>query len=244
MTLASLREDYRAMIFGAGGGIGAALCAAIAADPRCAQLYSGARRPLAGTSAKVAPFLFDLTDESSIAEAAGQAGAKGPLDLVIVATGMLQKGDVRPEKSWRALEAAALAQLFAINSTGPALIAKHTLGRLGRTDKAVFAALSARVGSIDDNRLGGWHAYRASKAALNMLLRNFAIELARTHKQAVCVGLHPGTVDTALSQPFQTNVPELFTPETSASHLLAVIDALTPAQSGQALAWDGARIAP
>ena len=124
---------------------------------------------------------------------------------------------------------------------GPALVARHFLPLLPRDRRAVFAALSARVGSIGDNRLGGWHSYRASKAALNMILRNLAIELARTHPQAVVAGLHPGTVDTGLSEPFQKGVkPEkLFTAESSAERLLAVMDALTPADCGRVFAWDG-----
>lgn len=123
----------------------------------------------------------------------------------------------------------------------PALVAKHFLPLLARDRKSVFAALSARVGSISDNQLGGWHAYRASKAALNMLLRTFAIELARRNPRAVCVGLHPGTVDTGLSAPFQANVPEgkLFTPDFAAARLLEVVDRLKPDDSGHVFAWDG-----
>ena len=121
---------------------------------------------------------------------------------------------------------------------------KHFLPLMPRDRRAVFAALSARVGSIGDNRLGGWHSYRASKAALNMILKNLSIELARTHPQAVVAGLHPGTVDTALSVPFQKGVAadKLFTADYSASRLLAVLDGLTPADSGGVFAWDGARI--
>lgn len=134
-----------------------------------------------------------------------------------------------------------MARLYAINAIGPALIAKHMLPLLPRARKSVFAALSARVGSIADNRLGGWHGYRASKAALNQLIRTCAIEMAIKNKRAICVTLHPGTVDTRLSQPFQSGLaPErLFTPEVSAARLLDVIDALTPAHSGQLFAWDG-----
>ena len=139
-----------------------------------------------------------------------------------------------------------MARLFAVNTIGPALIAKHALPLLPKTGKSVFAALSARVGSISDNGLGGWHSYRASKAALNMLLKNFAIELKFKRKEAVCIGLHPGTVDTGLSQPFQKNVADgkLFTPAYSAARLLSVIDGAAPADSGKCFAWDGAEVAP
>ena len=133
---------------------------------------------------------------------------------------------------------------FAVNAIGPALAAKHFLPLLAEDRKSVFAALSARVGSISDNSLGGWHAYRASKAALNMILRNLAIELARRHDKAICVGLHPGTVDTGLSSPFQGSVPpgRLFSPAEAAGHLLKVVDGLSPADSGGHFAWDGRRI--
>ncbi|MFM7626904.1 MAG: SDR family oxidoreductase, partial [Gammaproteobacteria bacterium] len=175
------------------------------------------------------------------AAVAAAAAAEGPLDLVLVATGVLHSATLRPEKSWRSLDAAALAEAFAINATGPALIAKHTLGLLRRDAKAAFACLSARVGSIEDNRLGGWHAYRASKAALNMLIRTCAVELRQRNPQALCVALHPGTVDTRLSQPFQGNVDpvKLLTPTASARALLGVLDRLTPADSGRLFAWDG-----
>jgi NAD(P)-dependent dehydrogenase (short-subunit alcohol dehydrogenase family) len=151
---------------------------------------------------------------------------------------------LQPEKSWRALTAQSLAQSFAVNAIGPALLAKHFLEGLATGEKAVFAALSARVGSIEDNRLGGWHSYRAAKAALHMLVRTFAIELARRNPTALCIALHPGTVDTALSRPFQSGVPDgrLFTPRHAAECLLQVIDTLDASASGNAFAWDGQRL--
>jgi len=231
----------RAAVFGASGGIGAEFVRQLAARDEVDEVFALSRRacPDAG---KVRGLAFDLTDEASIAAA---AEAMGPLDLCIVATGVLTLPDgTGPEKSWARIEAANMAQVFALNTIGPALIAKHVLPLLPRDRRAVFAALSARVGSIGDNRLGGWHSYRASKAALNMLVKNFAIELAGRKPQAIAVSLHPGTVDTALSAPFQKGVPaeKLFTPQQSAAHLLKVIDGLSPADSGYALAWDGARI--
>ena len=230
----------RCAVFGASGGIGAAFATVLAER---GEVYAGSRSGAALPWAKARPFAFDLMDEASIAAACGAIG--GPLDMVIVATGRLTRTDgTGPEKSYRALDGAGMAELFAVNTIGPALIAKHTLPLLRRDGRAVFAALSARVGSIADNRLGGWHGYRASKAALNMLVKNLALELARTHPQALAVTLHPGTVDTALSAPFQRGVaPEkLFTPELSAGALLQVLDGLTPAQSGGLFAWDGAQV--
>lgn len=185
---------------------------------------------------------MDLEDEESIAAAARTMAADGPLDLVIVATGLLQREpDIAPEKSWRAIDGDAMAQVFRINIIGPALIGKHMLEHLNGSGSPVFAAISARVGSVEDNRLGGWHSYRASKAALNQVMRNFAIELGRRNKGAIAVSLHPGTVDTALSEPFQSAVPEgkLFTPDYSAQCLLSVIGGLKAGDSGGFFAWDG-----
>lgn len=192
----------------------------------------------------VRPFGFDLTDEKSIEAALRQIGQGGPLDLVVVATGVLQDGDIAPEKTFRALDAARMADVFAINTIGPAIIAKHALPLLSRDRRSVFAALSARVGSIGDNRAGGWHSYRASKAALNMLVRNFALELRRTNPQAIAVALHPGTVDTPLSRPFQANLPagQLTSADDAAHNLMAVIDGLSAAENGSHLAWDGTPI--
>jgi NAD(P)-dependent dehydrogenase (short-subunit alcohol dehydrogenase family) len=233
----------RAVIFGASGGIGAALTAALAADPRWAEIHAGARRP-APARGPVRPFTFDLDDDYSIATAMAAIG--GPLDLVIIATGVLhdEAAGIRPERSLRAIDPAAMARVLAINTIGPALIARHALPLLVRDRRAVFAALSARVGSISDNRLGGWHSYRASKAALNMLIASFAVELARTHPLAVVAGLHPGTVDTALSAPFQRGLAsgQLTEPDNAAGRLLEVIAGLTPADSGGCFAADGTRI--
>lgn len=168
-----------------------------------------------------------------------------PPDLVIVASGVLTLADgTGPERSYKSLDPGAMAQIFAANTLGPALVAKHMLPLFARDRRCLFGALSARVGSIGDNRIGGWHSYRASKAALNMLLKNFAIELGRTHRQAIVAGLHPGTVDTALSEPFQSNLPQgqLTKAADAAKNLLAVIDGLTPDDSGGVFDWQGKRV--
>lgn len=229
-----------AAVFGASGGIGAALCAGLAAAGS-EVIYAGSRTGSAPAGGAIRPFAFDLTDEASIA-AAAEAMRDDPPQWVIVATGVLTLGDGSgPERSYRRLDAQAMAQVFALNTIGPALIAKHMLGIMPRGAPFTFAALSARVGSISDNRLGGWHSYRASKAALNMLIRNFALEMARTHPDSVIVGLHPGTVDSALSAPFQSGLPDgqLTAPDMAAANLLGVLGQLTPAQSGRVFDFRG-----
>ena len=235
----------RAVVFGATGGIGAALIKALVQSGHYSEIHAGGRKLPEPAQPATLPFTFELTDEASIAQAAQAIGAAGPVDLVIVATGMLQgAGPQMPERSWRFLDADAMSRVFAINTIGPALIAKHILPLMRRDGRSVFAALSARVGSIADNRSGGWHSYRASKAALNMLVRNFAIEFARRNPSGIVVAVHPGTVDTALSRPFQRNVPQgsLFAPEQVAAHILATLDGLSPGDSGGLFAWNGEKI--
>jgi len=217
----------RAVVIGAGGGIGAALAAALAEEENDVVCLTRAE--------------LDLTDEPTIAAAAARVGKA---DLVVVATGLLHDAEHGPEKALRDLDPAWLAQQYAVNAIGPALVAKHFLPILPRTGRSVFAALSARVGSISDNRLGGWYGYRASKAALNQLIRTLEIEDKRRNDRGIVVALHPGTVDTRLSKPFQQSGRDLFQPDRAAVQLLDVLDALKPADSGKLFAWDGAEIAP
>lgn len=233
-TLASFMPGSRAAVIGSSGGIGRAFVSALEADPSFEQVMPFSRS---------GPGQFiDLADETAIAQAADAAGDK--LDLVIVATGILHGASIQPEKTMRELDGTAMAEVLAANTIGPALVAKHFLPRLRRGRKTVFAALSARVGSIGDNRLGGWTSYRASKAALNMVIRTLSIEHARRYPESIAIGLHPGTVDTNLSAPFQRNVPEgkLFTPQIAATQLLKVIDGLQSRDTGGFFAWDGQAI--
>ena len=224
-----------AVVVGASGGIGAALVAALAEEGVAVR---GFARSIEGADR------IDLLDEDSIAAAA--ASLAGAPDLVFVATGLLHDGDRGPEKSMAALDPAWLARQYAVNAIGPALVAKYFLPRMPKTGRCVFAALSARVGSISDNRLGGWYGYRAAKAALNQLIRTIAVEERRRNDRSIVVGLHPGTVATALSKPFQAGVraDQLFTPDRAAVQLLDVIDGLKAPDSGKLFGWDGAEIAP
>lgn len=231
-----------AIVFGSSGGIGSALVRKLVAAGPFAPVFAISRSgpALDGAENRRA----DFTDEATLHALAEEIAAAGPLRLCIIASGLLSDGDLQPEKSYRALDLRSLRRVFEANTFGPALIAKHMLPLMPKAERSVFAALSARVGSISDNRLGGWHAYRASKAALNMLIRNFAIEQARRAPGNICVGLHPGTVDTGLSKPFQSNVPgeKLFFPEQAADYLLDVIHRLTPEDSGKCLDWAGKEI--
>lgn len=231
-----------AAVFGASGGIGSAIVSALA-ERGVSKIFAGARAPVAANEV-VIPFEFDLQDEASIATSADLMRTQPP-ELVILTTGVLTLSDgTGPERTLKRLDPGAMAEVFALNTIGPALIAKHVLPLMPRADRWAFAALSARVGSISDNGLGGWHSYRASKAALNMLIKNFALEMARTHKQGVIIGLHPGTVDTSLSEPFQKGLPDgqLSSTYQAADRLLKVIDELDPKDSGRIYDWKGEEI--
>jgi NAD(P)-dependent dehydrogenase (short-subunit alcohol dehydrogenase family) len=244
--LRSFPQPLHAAVIGTAGGIGQALVEALCALPAVVSVTALARRSIAPVHAKVIPGTIDLLEEPSIA-AAALACSRHPPRLVVIAAGLLHDGKgLQPEKSLRDLDPGRLARLIAVNTIGPALVLKHFAPLLPRTGKSVIAALSARVGSISDNRLGGWYGYRASKAALNQVLRTASIEVSRRWREAAVIGLHPGTVATDLSEPFQGNVPadKLFTPAYSAARLLDVMDGAAAADSGKLLAWDGTEINP
>ena len=225
----------KAIVIGASGGIGAALADALESRGVAVTRLSRSTAPP-----------IDLESDQSIAAAAAALADDAPFDLILVASGILHGPGLAPEKTYRQLDGAALDRIFRVNTIGPALVARHFLPLLRPTGRAIFAALSARVGSIGDNRLGGWLGYRASKAALNQIVRTLAVELARTRPDTICVALHPGTVDTQLSAPFQRGLAEgqLLTPADSAAYLLDVLDRLSPADSGGCFDWRGERIAP
>ena len=233
-------------IIGSTGAIGQALVEHYLNTEQELTLYAFSRSDNPIKDKRVFNFPIDLEDQDSVIQAAAKIPA-ADLDLVIAATGILHRGGEKPltpEKSLRHLDADQLKEVFAINTIGPALLMQAFIPLLKKQSQSIFAALSARVGSIDDNHLGGWYSYRASKAALNMLIKTAAIETRRLNKQAIIVGLHPGTVDSRLSRPFQGRVPaeQLFTPQKSAKHLALVMENLGQQHTGKCIAWDGKEI--
>lgn len=239
--MTAFRPGFHALVVGGSGGIGRALVQALQARG-AGCVYAAARHPAASHPDGARPLALDVTDEPSLTAAAAEIRAHSPqLDLVINTAGVLQDGPLRPERRLQDVTPANLLHSFRVNAFGPILLAKHLVPLLSHGGHAVFASLSARVGSIGDNRLGGWYAYRAAKTAQNQLLHTLAVETARRAPALICVALHPGTVDTELSRPFQGGVkPEkLFTPEQAAAHLLDVIANLQRAQHGGFYAWDG-----
>lgn len=231
----SLPDGYRAVVFGASGGIGSAVYALLDADPRCGRLvalHRGSDPPL------------ELDDEATIERAASHVrDVLGSAELMFDATGVLTVDGHAPEKTIRRLDPHVMARAMQLNAIGPALLLKHFSPLLPRRERGIFASLSARVGSISDNRRGGWISYRSSKAALNQILRTAAIEIGLRHRAAVVVGLQPGTVATPLSAPF-VSADDSLAPEISAERLLAVLDGLGPETSGSLVDHSGAVIAP
>ncbi len=223
-----------ALVIGAGGGLGAALVQQLSADAEHHVLALGRHSQPA----------LDYADEASLRTAAEWlaeqcAAQQADLRLLVVASGFLHGAQGQPERSWSHLDADYLAHVFRINTIGPALVMKHFLPLLPKQGRCVAGFVSAKVGSIGDNALGGWYGYRASKAALNQLVKTASIELARRNSQAICVSLHPGTVDTALSQPFAKTGLKVRPAAEAASDLLAVLASLTPVQSGTLVDYQG-----
>lgn len=214
----------RALIIGSSGGIGSALSTALTAR---GVSVTGLSRSADG---------LDVTSEESVERALG--GLDGPFDMVFTATGALEIDGQTPEKSVKHLTARAMADQFALNTIGPALILKHAIPLISREGRTVLATLSARVGSIGDNALGGWTSYRTAKAAVNQVIHTTAIELARTHKEAICIALHPGTVATPFTEKYLGRRPSV-SPAEAAQNLLGVIDGLTPDHTGQFFDWKG-----
>lgn len=229
MVTSLFENDYRALVIGAHGAIGRAFASALQQDPRCIHVEPVSRANSSG---------FDLRDESSIAAQARACSGAGPYQLIVDATGGLTIDGIGPEKSLSALQPEHLAKAFQLNAIGPVLVLRHFAPLLA-PGASIYAKLSARVGSITDNHKGGWYGYRASKAALNMLLQTAAIELQRKNAQVRVVALQPGTVRSELSQPFAAGVARLLEPAESVSGMLAALQNLQPRQGAHFIDYQG-----
>jgi len=253
-VLSSFERPITVLVTGASRGVGLAFVRRLAAEPGVRRIWAGCRNPaaaaelaaLAEADDRIRPLGVDVTDEARLASAARSVAMEAePLDMVINCAGVLHEPEgMQPERRLAEVRADWLMRSFAVNGAGPLLLARHFEALLPRRERAVFASLSARVGSISDNRLGGWYAYRGAKAAQNMFMKTLSIELARRARGIVCVALHPGTTRTDLSEPFRGSVPEdkLFSPERAAEQLLRVLDGLGSSENGGFYAWNGEKI--
>ncbi|AFY33642.1 SDR family NAD(P)-dependent oxidoreductase [Calothrix sp. PCC 7507] len=243
-----------ALIVGASQGIGLGFVKKLLQDERITKVYATYRQPESASELialesenpeRLICLALDITDELQIVEIVQTIRTEvKKLHLVINCVGLLHDSNLQPEKSLRQLNSENLLRYFQINSIGAVLLAKHLLPLFRHGERSVFATISAKLGSIGDNQLGGWYGYRASKAALNMFMRTAAIEYIRSSPKTFVVTLHPGTTDTRLSRPFQGNVPaeKLFSVERTVSQLLGVIEQLQEGDSGKFFSWDGSQL--
>lgn len=234
------------VVVGSNGGIGAALIKQLSSQMPDVIIHALARKPIITDLPNVIDYCVDFEQESAIEHVRDQITQHGLIDCMIIATGLLHNASVKPEKTLKQLSYQQLQMVFAANTFLPAILAKYFIPHLSNVDRSVFCILSARVGSISDNSLGGWYAYRASKAALNMLIKTASIETARTNKKAIIAGLHPGTVNTPLSQPFLGRIDnaKCFSPDRAAEQLLDVIHQLKSSDNGAVFDWKGQKIEP
>lgn len=252
--LTSFDRPVTALVVGASRGIGLGFVRHLLGNDRVTRVFAAGRNPDTAPELRrladehgdrLRLLAMDVTDEASV-QAAGRIMVNGQrLDLLINCAGVLHDGDsLSPERRLADIDPRNLLRSFEVHALGPALVAKHFSPRFDRKARAVFASLSARVGSIGDNRLGGWYSYRASKSAHNMIIKNLSIELRRKHRGLICVALHPGTVDTHLSRPFQEGVSDgrLFSVDRAVNQLMTVIDELDTNSNGCFYAWDGQEI--
>ena len=234
-------------IIGSSGAIGNAVAEILLDDDGIETIYKFSRNDPKENSDRVKNLFLDIEDEESIKNCIKNLPENIKFDLIFVATGILHNNnDIFPEKSIKDINQSKLEKVLLVNTIGPTLVGKYFIPHLRKDSKSIFAFLSARVGSISDNKLGGWYSYRASKTALNQIIKNFSIEVRRSNPNAIFIGLQPGTVKSFLSKPFEKNVrPEnLFTPEYSATKMLEVIDNLSLEDTGKVYAWDGEEIQP
>ncbi|MPV85577.1 SDR family NAD(P)-dependent oxidoreductase [Ostreibacterium oceani] len=232
------------VVFGASGSIGQAITQQLAKQHESCTIYAGSRQDMFFEQRNIHSFCVDPLSDESLQKCANDITV--PLDMIIITLGMLHDSHVQPEKSLRQVELFAMQKIFNVNTFAPALIMKHFMPKLNKSSRTLCAALSARVGSISDNRLGGWYSYRASKSALNMMIKCASIEYKRSHPKSIFVGLHPGTVNSQLSKPFQANIPDaqLFSPNHSAQQLLDVLGKLDTTDSGRVFDYAGHEIQP
>ncbi len=254
MSIFTEVNSINALVVGASQGIGFGFVQQLLAYPNLGRIYGTYRNQKSASSLialqsnypdKLHCLAMDITQESSIAEAIKAISQEiDQLNLVIYCVGILHQEDLQPEKSLRQINADNLIYYFQVNSIGAVLLAKHIMPLLRHKESSIFASISAKVGSIEDNHLGGWYGYRASKAALNMFVKTISIEYSRRCPKTIVVALHPGTTATGLSQPFQKNVPpeKLFSVERTVSQLLLVIETLEMSNSGQFFSWDGSNL--
>ena len=237
--------DKNVAIIGASGAIGNAFLEHYSNDQSVKNVYAFSRKHKSYEDKKVHSFELDIENQNSIENAAEKV-KESYLNHIIVATGILHTESFGPEKSIKDINHDSMIKVMSVNAIGPSLVGRYFIPLLTKDTKSVLAFLSARVGSISDNKLGGWYSYRASKTALNQIIKNFSIELKRTNPNAIVLGLQPGTVDSNLSEPFKKNVAKgkLFTPEQSRELLSNVIENATTNDSGNLLAYDGETISP
>ncbi|EGJ34007.1 MULTISPECIES: SDR family NAD(P)-dependent oxidoreductase [Moorena] len=247
-------NNANALIIGSSGGIGLAFVKQLLQDETFTKIYGSYRNRDSSSELiglennypnRLVCLSMDITDELQVSEAVKQISVEiDKLHLVINCVGLLHDGSLQPEKSLKQINSEHLIRYFQVNSIGAVLLAKHLLPLFRHSDRSIFASISAKIGSIGDNQLGGWYGYRASKAALNMFMRTVAIEYSRKSPQTIVVTLHPGTTNTRLSKPFQKNVPadKLFPVERTVTQLLAVIEKLDKGDSGQFFSWDGSEL--
>ena len=242
--LLGLTAPMTAIVVGARGGLGASFAQALSDSPGVTHVLTTSRdqdwcesEPLPSERRVHA----DLTQERDLEHLAALIPEDAPLKLVLNCSGLLHAGEVKPERTWRELDLEHMRRVFDVNALGVGLLVKHLVPCMPRRERALFVSISARVGSIGDNRLGGWYSYRASKAAQNMLIKTASVEAARSHPELIIAALHPGTVDTELSKPFTRRLgpDRLFSPDVSRAHLTEVMRDLTTNDSGGLFAWDG-----
>ena len=234
-------------IIGSSGAIGNSICKILLTEYPIKKLYKFSRRVEEEDTNKIKNIAMDIENEDSIKESLKHLPVDIKFDLIFIATGILHnKNEIFPEKSIKDLNTAMFQKVLLVNTIGPSLIGKYFIPFLKKDVKSIFAILSARVGSISDNRLGGWYSYRASKAALNQVIKNFSIEIKRTNPTAIFVGLQPGSVKSSLSKPFEKNInkEKLFSADFSAKTLLKLIDSLDYKDSGKLFSWNGEEIQP